>query len=76
MRNMKQNFDKLFNKILAENDSILQKTASNGDSIEQLQKETKTYIESLGRILEIAKIKNQEKAEDDEDQSNSQDDGL
>ena len=73
---MKQNFDKLFNKILAENDSILQKTASNGDSIEQLQKETKTYIESLGRILEIAKIKNQEKAEDDEDQSNSQDDGL
>ena len=76
MRNMKQNFDKLFNKILAENDSILQKTASNGDSIEQLQKETKTYIESLGRILEIAKIKNQEKAEDNEDQSNSQDDGL
>ena len=76
MRNMKQNFDKLFNKILAENDSILQKTASNGDSIEQLQKETKTYIESLGRILEIAKTKNQEKAEDNEDQSNSQDDGL
>lgn len=73
---MKQNFDKLFNKILAENDSILQKTTSNGDSIEQLQKETKTYIESLGRILEIAKIKNQEKAEDNEDQSNSQDDGL
>lgn len=76
MRNMKQNFDKLFNKILAENDLILQKTASNGDSIEQLQKETKTYIESLGRILEIAKTKNQEKAEDNEDQSNSQDDGL
>lgn len=76
MRNMKQNFDKLFNKILAENDSILQKTASNGDSIEQLQEETKTYIESLGRILEIAKTKNQEKAEDNEDQSNSQDDGL
>ena len=76
MRNMKQNFNKLFNKILAENDSILQKTASNGDSIEQLQKETKTYIESLGRILEIAKTKNQEKAEDNEDQSNSQDDGL
>ena len=73
---MKQNFNKLFNKILAENDSILQKTASNGDSIEQLQKETKTYIESLGRILEIAKTKNQEKAEDNEDQSNSQDDGL
>ena len=61
---MKQNFDKLFNKILAENDSILQKTASNGDSIEQLQKETKTYIESLGRILEIAKTKNQEKADE------------
>ena len=73
---MKQNFNKLFNKILEENDSILQKTASNGDSIEQLQKETKTYIESLGRILEIAKTKNQEKAEDNEDQSNSQDDGL
>lgn len=68
---MKQNFDKLFNKILAENDSILQKIASNGDPIEQLQKETKTYIESLGRILEIAKIKNQEKAEDNGDQSTS-----
>ena len=71
MKNMKRDLN--FEALIKQLEEAAGQIPETKDPVQELQDELKTQIDSVSKILEIAKT---QQVTNTEDQSNSQDDGL